>query len=171
MIKRLLQHAIELLHPTDANDAEQTAMGAPPATKSIGGDYRNLTISAVGDLVHIVGDLPALEGAALMAAITAIRKSLIADGIPLVISSAITSLHRGVFTLSDVLIRDIPEGVLRNVDERARQLGLSRQELLRRRLVTDFAAPSRATTREDLQRSAEVFGDVLDDDVMSDAWR
>jgi len=76
-----------------------------------------------------------------------------------------------VLKLSDVLIRDIPEGVLRNVDERARQLGLSRQELLRRRLVTDFAAPSRATTREDLQRSAEVFSDVLDDDVMTDAWR
>jgi len=41
MIKPLLQHAIELLHPTDANDAEQTA-GGTPATKSIGGDRHRL---------------------------------------------------------------------------------------------------------------------------------
>jgi hypothetical protein len=73
--------------------------------------------------------------------------------------------------MSDLLVRDIPENILRNVDERARQLGVSRQELLRRLLVADFAAPAQATTAADLQRASSTFADLLDDEVMAAAWR
>jgi len=73
--------------------------------------------------------------------------------------------------VSDLLVRDIPDEVLRNIDERARAAGLSRQELLRRRLVADFAAPAKPTTPADLQRSAAAFTDLLDDQVMGGAWQ
>jgi len=73
--------------------------------------------------------------------------------------------------MRDLLVRDIPDEVLRNLDERARQLGVSRQELLRRRLVADFAAPAEPTTQADLQRSAAALADLLDDEVIERAWR
>jgi len=73
--------------------------------------------------------------------------------------------------MKDLLVRDIPDDVLRNLDERARQLGVSRQELLRRRLVADFAWPAQPTTQADLRRSAEAFADLLDEEVIERAWR
>jgi len=50
-------------------------------------------------------------------------------------------------------------------------LGLSRSEYVRRRLAQDAAVSGSAVSVQDLARFAEVFGDLADPDVMSQAWR
>lgn len=73
--------------------------------------------------------------------------------------------------MTDVLIRDVPDDVIAAVDARAGRLGLSRSEYVRRRLAQDAAAASAAVSTQDLARFAEVFSDLADPDVMSQAWR
>ncbi len=73
--------------------------------------------------------------------------------------------------MTDVLIRDVPDDVIAAVDARAGRLGLSRSEYVRRRLAQDAAAPGAAVTAGDLDRFAEVFGDLADPELMSRAWR
>lgn len=71
--------------------------------------------------------------------------------------------------MPDVLIRDLPDHVVAAIDANAQRLGLSRNEYLRRQLATE--TPARATvTVADLKRSADVFADINDPDVMSSAW-
>ena len=70
--------------------------------------------------------------------------------------------------MPDVLIRDIPDDALAVIDARAKQLGLSRSEYLRRELSA-VVAPAKVTVR-DLARFAEVFSDLDDPTVMNDAW-
>jgi hypothetical protein len=69
----------------------------------------------------------------------------------------------------DVLIRDLPEHVVAAIDANARRLGLSRNEYLRRTLAIE-ACPRATVTVADLERSAGVFADLEDPDVMSGAW-
>lgn len=78
--------------------------------------------------------------------------------------------HREV-CMTDVLIRDVPDDVIAAVDARARRLGLSRSEYVRRRLAQDASAPGSPVSARDLARFAEVFGDLADPDVMSGAWQ
>ncbi len=73
--------------------------------------------------------------------------------------------------MTDMLIRDVPDDVIAAVDARAARLGLSRSEYVRRRLAQDAAAASAAVSTQDLARFAEVFRDLADPDVMSQAWR
>jgi hypothetical protein len=73
--------------------------------------------------------------------------------------------------MTDMLIRDVPDDVIAAVDARAARLGLSRSEYVRRRLAQDAAAAGSAVSTGDLARFAEVFGDLSDPDVMSQAWR
>lgn len=71
--------------------------------------------------------------------------------------------------MPDVLIRDLPEHVVAAIDANAQRLGLSRNEYLRRTLAIE--ARPRATVKvADLKRSARVFADLEDPDVMSGAW-
>ena len=70
--------------------------------------------------------------------------------------------------MPDVLIRDIPEDALAAIDARAKQLGLSRSEYLRRQLSA-VAAPTKVRVK-DLQRLSDVFADLDDLAVMNDAW-
>lgn len=72
--------------------------------------------------------------------------------------------------MADILIRDVPDDVLAGVDARAKRLGLSRAEYVRRRLATDAAPPAEVTVA-DLDSLAEVFGDLADAEVMGDAWQ
>jgi plasmid stability protein len=74
-------------------------------------------------------------------------------------------------TMTDVLIRDVPDDVIAAVDARAGRLGLSRSEYVRRRLAQDAAVPGSAVSAQDLTRFAEVFGDLADPDIMSRAWQ
>ena len=73
--------------------------------------------------------------------------------------------------MTDVLIRDVPDNVIAALDAPAARLGLSRSEYVRRRLAQDAAVSGSAVSVQDLARFAEVFGDLADPDVMSQAWR
>ncbi len=73
--------------------------------------------------------------------------------------------------MTDMLIRDVPDDVVAAVDARASRLGLSRSEYVRRRLAQDAAATVSAVTTRDLTRFADVFGDLADPAVMSQAWQ
>ena len=73
--------------------------------------------------------------------------------------------------MTDVLIRDVPDDVIAALDAHAGRLGLSRSEYLRRRLAQDAATEGSAVSVEDLARFADVFGDLGDPEVMSQAWR
>jgi len=73
--------------------------------------------------------------------------------------------------MTDMLIRDVPDDVVAAVDSRASRLGLSRSEYVRRRLAQDAVSADTAVTTQDLARFAEVFSDLDDPDVMSQAWR
>jgi hypothetical protein len=70
-----------------------------------------------------------------------------------------------------MLIRDVPDDVVAAVDARARRLGLSRSEYVRRRLAQDASAGGQGVTTQDLERFAKSFADLDDPDVMSRAWR
>ena len=73
--------------------------------------------------------------------------------------------------MTDMLIRDVPDDVVAAVDARASRLGLSRSEYVRRRLAQDAAATGTPVSVQDLARFTELFGDLDDPDVMSQAWR
>ena len=71
--------------------------------------------------------------------------------------------------MPDILIRSLPEHVVAAIDANAQRIGLSRNEYLRRQLGTE-SGPHETVTVADLRRSAEVFADINDPDVMSGAW-
>ena len=73
--------------------------------------------------------------------------------------------------MTDMLIRDMPDDVIVALDARARQLGLSRSEYVRRRLTQDASAAASPVSVHDLARFADSFGDLADPEVMSRAWR
>ena len=73
--------------------------------------------------------------------------------------------------MTDVLIRNVPDDDLARIDEQASRLGLSRGEFLRRQISQTAARGSGvAVTLEDLRRAAVLSQDLLDEDVMRDAW-
>jgi hypothetical protein len=74
--------------------------------------------------------------------------------------------------MPNILIRDLSQGAVDRIDAAAGNLGLSRNEYLRRKLE-EGTAPSgdRTVTADDWRRSAEVFADLADPDVMDAAWR
>jgi plasmid stability protein len=72
--------------------------------------------------------------------------------------------------MSDVLIRDVPDGVLAAIDARAAALGVSRNEYLRRRLSEDARRSSEGVEVADLARFEATFADLADPDVMNRAW-
>jgi hypothetical protein len=82
------------------------------------------------------------------------------------ISSAIT---RGG-AVTDLLIRDVPEEVIAAIDAKARRVGVSRTEYLRRALVRESATTQGEVNVSDLARFAESFADLADDDTMRQAW-
>lgn len=72
--------------------------------------------------------------------------------------------------MTDLLIRDVPDEVVAAIDAKARRLGLSRTEYLRRALVREQATAGERVTVDDLARFSERFNDLSDDDVMRSAW-
>ena len=72
--------------------------------------------------------------------------------------------------MTDVLIRGVAEEDLARIDVRAARLGLSRGEYLRRRIIQDADRAEGHLSVADLQRAAELTQDLLDEDVMRDAW-
>lgn len=73
--------------------------------------------------------------------------------------------------MPDILIRDLPDDVLAAIDARARRVGLSRTEYIRRSLARerdDNAAPH--VSVDDLVAFADTFSDLADAEVMRQAW-
>jgi plasmid stability protein len=73
--------------------------------------------------------------------------------------------------MTDMLIRDVPDEVMAGLEARARRLGLSRTEYVRRRLAQDAAVSDSPVSSGDLARFADKFSDLGDPDVMSQAWQ
>jgi plasmid stability protein len=73
--------------------------------------------------------------------------------------------------MTDMLIRDVPDDVIAALETRARRLGLSRTEYVRRRLAQDAAVPESTVRSGDLAHFASTFSDLADPDVMSQAWQ
>jgi plasmid stability protein len=71
--------------------------------------------------------------------------------------------------VADVSIRGVPDDVVAAIDERARRLGISRNENLRRALESE-SRPAVTVSSADLGPLAEQFTDLADPDVMGDAW-
>jgi hypothetical protein len=71
--------------------------------------------------------------------------------------------------MTDVLIRDVPDEVLAAIDAKAKRVGLSRTEYLRRTLDRERVQAS-AVSIAHLARTASLAQDLDDPDVMSDAW-
>ncbi len=72
--------------------------------------------------------------------------------------------------MTDILIRNVPDVDLVHIDEQAGRLGLSRTEYLRRRISQDARRSRIDISFVDFERIAELGSDLLDDDVMRDAW-
>lgn len=73
--------------------------------------------------------------------------------------------------MTNVLIRGLSDETVARIDRSAEELGLSRNEYLRRRLEGDAPRATTKTTEEDWQRTGEIFADLADPDIMADAWR
>lgn len=70
----------------------------------------------------------------------------------------------------DILIRDVPDDVVAAIESRARRLGLSRTEYIRRALARerDGTAPDGGV--EDLAAFADAFADLAEPEVIRQAW-
>ncbi len=78
--------------------------------------------------------------------------------------------YQEVELMTDILIRDIPDEVIAAIDARAKRVGLSRTEYLRRTLERERAGVSGPITLEHLEKVATLTVDLDDRDVMSNAW-
>lgn len=71
--------------------------------------------------------------------------------------------------MSDILIRDVPEPTVAEIDRRASESGMSRNEYLRQWLDREIR-PQVTVTDDDLDRLSRLAGDVADPNVMRQAW-
>lgn len=72
--------------------------------------------------------------------------------------------------MSDILIRDVPEATVMEIDRRAKDLGISRNEYLRRWLEQGIRPAAQKVTTDDLRRFSRLAKDLSDPGVMSQAW-
>lgn len=72
--------------------------------------------------------------------------------------------------MTDVLIRDVPDDVVSAIEAKAKRLGLSRTEYLRRQMARVATTAEGPVTVESLRRFGETFADLGDPEVMRRAW-
>jgi hypothetical protein len=72
--------------------------------------------------------------------------------------------------MPDVLIRDLPDDVLAAIDAKARRVGLSRTEYIRRTLSRERGDATADVSVNDLAVFADTFADLADTEVMRQAW-
>jgi hypothetical protein len=73
--------------------------------------------------------------------------------------------------VADIVIPDVPEDVIAAIDLKARRLGPSRADYLRRVLTRERPPLPVEVSVADLISFAETFADLDDPNVMSRAWR
>lgn len=71
--------------------------------------------------------------------------------------------------MTDILVRDVPDDVVAAIDLKAKRVGLSRSEYLRRALERE-RVPAASISVEQLARTASLAQDLDDPSVMSGAW-
>ena len=72
--------------------------------------------------------------------------------------------------MTDILIRDVPDEVLAAIDAKAKRVGLSRTEYLRRTLERERSVHHGPVKVEHLRQAAQLAQDLDDVTVMSGAW-
>lgn len=72
--------------------------------------------------------------------------------------------------MTDLLIRDVPDDVVSAIEAKARRLGLSRTEYLRRQMARVATTADGTVTVESLRQFGERFADLGDPEVMRRAW-
>ena len=72
--------------------------------------------------------------------------------------------------MTDILIRDVPDEVLAAIDSKAKRVGLSRTEYLRRALERERVVDANRVSVDQLRRTAALAEDLDDPAVMSGAW-
>lgn len=72
--------------------------------------------------------------------------------------------------MTDILIRDVPDEVLAAIDAKAKRVGLSRTEYLRRALGRERTQAEGPVDVDQLAELAALVQDLDDPDVMNDAW-
>ncbi|MGI9016273.1 MAG: type II toxin-antitoxin system VapB family antitoxin [Euzebya sp.] len=72
--------------------------------------------------------------------------------------------------MSDLLIRDVPEDVVSTIDARAKRMGISRSEYLRRALLREARVLDGPVAVEDFIQFGHRFSDLGDPAVMGAAW-
>ncbi len=70
--------------------------------------------------------------------------------------------------MTDILIRDVPDEVLAAIDAKAKRVGISRTEYLRRTLERERVQG--AVGVKHLERLAALTEDLSDPAIMRDAW-
>lgn len=78
--------------------------------------------------------------------------------------------YQEVGLVTDILIRDIPDEVIAAIDARAKRVGLSRSEYLRRTLERERAGSAGPVSVEHFHRVASLAADLDDPDVLANAW-
>ncbi|MER7166467.1 hypothetical protein ABT336_10440 [Micromonospora sp. NPDC000207] len=74
--------------------------------------------------------------------------------------------------MPNILVRDLSQEAVDRIDALAANLGLSRNEYLRRKFEENLTPVGEQTvTAEDWDRSAEAFADLADPALMEAAWR
>ena len=72
--------------------------------------------------------------------------------------------------MTDILIRDVPDEVLAAIDAKAKRVGLSRTEYLRRTLERERTQDTGPVSVDQLKGVALLARDLDDPAVMSGAW-
>ncbi len=72
--------------------------------------------------------------------------------------------------MTDILIRNVPDEVLAAIDAKAKRVGLSRTEYLRRTLERERVEGDGTITVDHLRHVASLTRDLDDPDVTAGAW-
>ena len=73
--------------------------------------------------------------------------------------------------MTDLLVRDVPDDVLAAIDSRAKRLGISRAEYVRRQLTQAARTTDEPVKASDLRQFTDTFADLGDPAIMDQAWR
>lgn len=72
--------------------------------------------------------------------------------------------------MADLLIRNLAPELVIALDAKARTLGISRVELVRRTITRDIAISSESVTEQHLVALTELLPDLGDAEIMRGAW-
>jgi hypothetical protein len=72
--------------------------------------------------------------------------------------------------MADLLIRDLAPEIVIALDAKAKTLGISRVELIRRSIVREVSISTESVTEQHLAQLANLLPDLGDVEIMRGAW-